>query len=53
MPYTDAQRERLRVLAARNGKLYSCGTDYHGYFTGAYRRPTIVAPPALLDRLGL
>ena len=53
MPYTDAQRERLRVLAARHGKLYSCGTDYHGYFTGAYRRPTIVAPPALLDRLGL
>jgi 3',5'-nucleoside bisphosphate phosphatase len=53
MPYPDAQREGLRMLAAQHGKLYSCGTDYHGYFTGAYRRPTVEAPEALLDRLGL
>lgn len=53
MPYQDAQREGLRMLAAQRGKLYSCGTDFHGYFSGAYRRPSVEAPVALLERLGL
>ena len=53
MPYPDAQREALRTIAAQQHKLYSCGTDYHGYFTGAYRRPTMEAPAELLGRLGL
>ena len=53
MPYTDAQQEALRLLAAQHGKLYSCGSDYHGYFTAGYRRPTAEAPADLLRRLGL
>lgn len=52
MPYSDAKREALRSLAAQHGKLYSCGSDYHGYFTAAYRRPTAEAPVDLLQRLG-
>jgi predicted metal-dependent phosphoesterase TrpH len=53
MPYSDAQQETLRLLAAQHGKLYSCGSDYHGYFTAGYRRPTTEAPADLLRRLGL
>jgi predicted metal-dependent phosphoesterase TrpH len=53
MPYPDEQRQVLRALAAQHGKLYSCGTDYHGYFTGAYRRPSVDVPGDLLERLGL
>jgi 3',5'-nucleoside bisphosphate phosphatase len=53
MPYSDAQREALRTIATQQQKLYSCGTDYHGYFTGAYRRPPVEAPAELLGRLGL
>ncbi len=53
VPYTDEQREALRSLAELTGKLYSCGSDYHGYFTAEYRRPTWETPESLLRRLGL
>jgi predicted metal-dependent phosphoesterase TrpH len=53
MPYSDVQREALRSLAVQRDKLYSCGSDYHGYFVADYRRPTCEAPEALLRRLGL
>jgi len=51
--YAPADREALKLLAERDGKLYSCGSDYHGYFGGAYVNPRFEAPPALLLRLGL
>ncbi|HET9342004.1 MAG TPA: PHP domain-containing protein [Candidatus Eremiobacteraceae bacterium] len=51
--YAPADREALRALAERNGKLYSCGSDYHGYFGGAYVNPRFEAPDALMVRLGL
>ena len=51
LPYTDDQRESLRSLAQRNGKLVSTGSDYHGYFTPAYQRPPWDAPEALVRRL--
>jgi predicted metal-dependent phosphoesterase TrpH len=53
LPYTDEQREALRSLAVRSGKLYSCGSDYHGYFTTEYHRPAWETPEPLLRRLGL
>ena len=51
VPYTDAQRADLRAVIERNGKLISCGSDYHGYFTAEYRRPLWDAPDALVQRL--
>jgi predicted metal-dependent phosphoesterase TrpH len=51
LPYTDAQREQLRDVAERNGKLISSGSDYHGYFSAGYRRPPWAAPDALVRRL--
>ena len=53
LPYTDEQREALQTLAQRTGKLYSAGSDYHGYFTTEYRRPTGEPSEALVRRLGL
>lgn len=53
LPYTDAQRDALRTFARQRGKLYSCGSDYHGYFTAEYRPPTWHAPERLLKRLGI
>ncbi len=53
LPYSDAQRSALRAIAAARGKLFSCGSDYHGYFTTAYRPPTWDAPGELLERLGV
>ena len=51
--YETADREALRELAERHGKLYSCGSDYHGYFGGEYVNPNFEAPRSLLTRLGL
>ena len=51
LPYTDAQRDTLRELAERHGKLVSAGSDYHGYFTTDYRRPPWSVSAALLQRL--
>ncbi|HEV2037424.1 MAG TPA: PHP domain-containing protein [Candidatus Eremiobacteraceae bacterium] len=53
LPYMDEQREALRSLALRSDKLYSCGSDYHGYFTTQYRPPLWEAPKPLLRKLGL
>jgi 3',5'-nucleoside bisphosphate phosphatase len=53
LPYTDAQRAALHAIAGERGKLYSCGSDYHGYFTTEYRAPLWDAPPELLTRLGI
>jgi 3',5'-nucleoside bisphosphate phosphatase len=52
-PYDAASREALRSLAVSRGKLYSCGSDYHGYFNGAYVNPHFEAAPELLARLGI
>lgn len=52
-PYEPSERERLRSLAQTQGKLYSCGSDYHGYFNGQYVNPRFTAPTALLTRLRL
>ena len=52
-PYEPQAREALRQLALSHGKLYSCGSDYHGYFNGAYANPRFEAPSDLLARLGL
>jgi predicted metal-dependent phosphoesterase TrpH len=51
--YGEAEREALVALALDRGKLYSCGSDYHGYFNGAYANPRFVAHAALARRLGL
>ena len=53
LPYTDEQRSALQSLAHQHGKLYSCGSDYHGFFTAQYRPPPGSAPELLLQRLGL
>ena len=53
LPYSDAQRSALRAIADAHGKLYSCGSDYHGYFTTEYSPPSWDAPRQLLDRLGV
>jgi predicted metal-dependent phosphoesterase TrpH len=52
-PYDAASREALRSLAVSRGKLYSCGSDYHGYFNGAYVNPHFEAARELLGRLGI
>ena len=49
--YEQTVRETLRDLALRYGKLYSCGSDWHGYFQGPYRNPRFEAPPELLAQL--
>lgn len=51
--YSAPEREALRKLADRHGKLYTCGSDYHGYFNGEYVNPDFEAPTALLERLGV
>jgi predicted metal-dependent phosphoesterase TrpH len=51
--YTAPEREALKNLAERNDKLYTCGSDYHGYFNGAYVNPNFETPKALLARLNL
>lgn len=53
LPYSEAQRSALRAIADACGKLYSCGSDYHGYFTTEYRAPSWDAPRELLQRLGV
>ena len=50
--YEPDVRDTLRDLARRHGKLYSCGSDWHGYFQGAYKNPKFEAQPELLTRLG-
>jgi hypothetical protein len=50
--YDENTRAQLRDLARRRGKLYSCGSDWHGYFQGAYANPRFEAPPDLLRELG-
>jgi 3',5'-nucleoside bisphosphate phosphatase len=51
--YDARERAELRALAGAHGKLYSCGSDYHGYFTGEYVNPRSPAPPELCERLGI
>jgi 3',5'-nucleoside bisphosphate phosphatase len=50
-PYEPSAREALRQLAVSHAKLYSCGSDYHGYFNGTYVNPHFEAQPDLLSRL--
>jgi len=52
-PSEAADQEAWRRRAAERGKLISCGSDFHGFFNGAYRNPMFEAPPELLARLGL
>lgn len=52
-PYEPEEREKLRGLALARAKLYSCGTDYHGFFNGKYVNPRFEAQMELLARLGL
>ena len=49
--YSKLQRESLLAIARADNKLYSCGSDYHGYFFGKYQNPKFEAPPELLSRL--
>jgi len=49
--YDRSVRDALRELALRHGKLYSCGSDWHGYFQGPYKNPDFEVPPELLARL--
>lgn len=51
--YAPAQRATLVEIARAKNLLYSCGSDYHGYFFGEYKSPSFEAPPDLLARLGL
>jgi len=51
--YDAFWRASLRRLAERKGKLYTCGSDYHGFFNGDYKNPNIEAPIELLTRLGI
>lgn len=48
--YDPDRRSELCGLALRRGKLYSCGSDWHGYFQGAYVNPNFEAPPELVAR---
>lgn len=52
-PSDPREREALRALAAARGKLYSCGSDYHGFFNGTYANPQFEAPHELLERLDI
>jgi len=49
--YEPDRRTRLIDLALRHGKLYSCGSDWHGWFQGEYVNPNFEAPPELLAHL--
>ena len=49
--YQPAQRAALLEVAREKSLLYSCGSDYHGYFFGKYQSPRFEAPPELLARL--
>jgi len=51
--YSSAEREALRRLAERSGKLYTCGSDYHGYFNGHYVNAKFEASSALRRRFGI
>jgi predicted metal-dependent phosphoesterase TrpH len=51
--YEPGQRAALVGFARAKKVLYSCGSDYHGYFFGPYRNPGFEAPPELLARLGV
>jgi len=51
--YGPDERASLRELAERSGKLYTGGSDYHGYFNGDYANPRFEAPREFLVRLGL
>jgi len=52
-PYEPPARDALLALARRHGKLHSCGSDYHGFFSGPYVNPRFAAPRDLLDRLAV
>jgi predicted metal-dependent phosphoesterase TrpH len=49
--YEADRRSELCSLARRRGKLYSCGSDWHGWFQGPYVNPNFEAPSELLARL--
>lgn len=50
-PYNGSQRQALLELCERSGKLHSCGSDYHGYFTAHYQNPRFILPRQLAERL--
>ncbi len=50
-PYDPAHRERLERLCDEADKLYSCGSDYHGYFSREYENPRFSLPELLALRL--
>ncbi len=53
LQYSLGQQDVLRELCARQGKLCSGGSDYHGYFESEYRSPQFEPSPELVARLGI
>lgn len=51
--YAPSDRDAFKTLAERSDKFYTCGSDYHGFFAGAYVNPRFEAPEWLVRRLGL
>ena len=51
--YSRSEQNSLKRLADVHDKIYTCGSDYHGYFNGDYVNPRFEAPRALLERLSL
>jgi predicted metal-dependent phosphoesterase TrpH len=51
--YDRAAQDELCAIARERGLLTTCGSDYHGYFQGAYVNPRFEPSSALLTRLGL
>ncbi len=49
--YDPDTRAKLRALATGRGKLYSSGSDWHGYFQGEYQNPRFEALPELFALL--
>ena len=51
--YDAQQRQSLLQLARETGKLYSCGSDYHGYFVEDYVNPRFELPTMLAAQIGV
>jgi predicted metal-dependent phosphoesterase TrpH len=51
--YDRKTQDELCAIARERGLLTTCGSDYHGYFQGAYANPGFRASTELLVRLGI
>lgn len=52
LKYSAPQQSMLVEIAERCGKIYSGGSDYHGYFETEYRHPQFLMARPLLERFG-